>query len=122
MFAVPEVRRLTFDRRVKVEDVVWDRLQAHGVAAEDLGARAAVATVMSLAFLGLALWASSDDDEPLLAVMARCSVGRPSPVAAGGGGDRRVPRALTDRTARKVLAVTARICYGALDTDSGKRA
>ena len=37
MFAVPEVRRLTFDRRVKVEDVVWDRLQAHGVAAEDLG-------------------------------------------------------------------------------------
>ena len=85
MFAVPEVRRLTFDRRVKVEDVVWDRLQAHGVAAEDLGARAAVATVMSLAFLGLALWASSDDDEPLLAVMARCLLAGPHPsrVAAG---------------------------------------
>ena len=70
---------------VKVEDVVWDRLQAHGVAAEDLGARAAVATVMSLAFLGLALWASSDDDEPLLAVMARCLLAAPHPsrVAAG---------------------------------------
>ena len=78
-------RRLTFDRRVKVEDVVWDRLRAHGVAGEDLGARAAVATVISLAFLGLALWASSDDNEPLLAVMARCLLAAPHPsrVAAG---------------------------------------
>ena len=85
MFAVPEVRRLTFDRRVKVEDVVWDRLQAHGVAAEDLGARAAVATVISLAFLGLALWASSDDDEPLLAVMARCLLAAPHPSRLAAG-------------------------------------
>jgi AcrR family transcriptional regulator len=85
MFAVPEVRRLTFDRRLKVEEVVWDRLRAHGVAAEDLSARAAVATVMSLAFLGLTLWASSDDDEPLLGVIARCLLAAPHPSRLAAG-------------------------------------
>lgn len=85
MFAVPEVRRLTFDRRLKVEEVVWDRLRAHGVAAEDLSARAAVATVMSLAFLGLTLWASSDDDEPLLAAIARCLLAAPHPSRLAAG-------------------------------------
>jgi AcrR family transcriptional regulator len=85
MFAVPEVRRITFDRRLKVEEVVWDRLRAHGVAAEDLSARAAVATVMSLAFLGLTLWASSDDDEPLLGVIARCLLAAPHPSRLAAG-------------------------------------
>ena len=40
---------------------------------------------MSLAFLALALWASSDDDEPLLAVMARCLLAAPHPARVAAG-------------------------------------
>ena len=85
VLAEPEVRRITFERRMKVEDAAWQALQERGVAADDLAARAAVATVVALAFLGLMTWATSDDDEPLVAALTRCLLAAPHPSRLAAG-------------------------------------
>jgi hypothetical protein len=89
----PSIRRITFERRMNFEEVVWDIVQERGVAPQDLAARATVTTVISLAFLGLMLWASSDDDEPLMAVVARSLLAAPHPsrIAAGLTGPPLLP-------------------------------
>jgi AcrR family transcriptional regulator len=81
----PSIRRITFERRMNFEDAVWKVVQERGVAPQDLAARATVTTVVSLTFLGLMEWASSDDDETLLAVVARSLLAAPHPsrIAAG---------------------------------------
>ena len=81
----PSIRRITFERRMNFEDAVWRVVQERGVAPQDLAARATVTTVISLTFLGLMEWASSDDDETLLAVVARSLLAAPHPsrIAAG---------------------------------------
>ena len=102
MFAVPEVRRLTFDRRVKVEDVVWDRLRAHGVAAEDLGA--APRSPRSSAWRSWA-WPfgppamTTNPSSPSWPAVCW----RPPSVPGGGGSDRGVPHASDGRAATKFL-------------------
>jgi AcrR family transcriptional regulator len=85
MLTEPEIRRITFERRAKVEDAVWETLQTQGVAPEDLGARAAVATAISLGFLGLTMWATSDEDESLVAAIARCLLASPHPSRLAAG-------------------------------------
>jgi AcrR family transcriptional regulator len=89
----PTLRRITFERRLIVEETVWQVHQERGVSPEDLGARAAVATVVSMVFLGLMLWASSEVQEPLLAVVARCLLAAPHPsrLAAGLTGGPLLP-------------------------------
>jgi AcrR family transcriptional regulator len=85
VFTEPEVRRITFERRMKIEDAAWRTLQERGVAAEDLAARATVATVSALTFLGLMMWAASENDEPLLAVLSRCLLAAPHPSRLAAG-------------------------------------
>ncbi|HEY1278936.1 MAG TPA: TetR family transcriptional regulator [Acidimicrobiales bacterium] len=89
----PTLRRITFERRVILEETIWLVHQERGVSPEDLGARAAVATVVSMVFLGLTLWASSEVQEPLLAVVARCLLAAPHPsrLAAGLTGGPLLP-------------------------------
>jgi AcrR family transcriptional regulator len=85
MLTEPSIRRITFERRMNFEDAVWKVVQERGVAPQDLAARATVTTVISLTFLGLMEWASSNDDEMLLAVVARSLLAAPHPsrIAAG---------------------------------------
>jgi AcrR family transcriptional regulator len=81
----PELRRITLERRMILEDAAWEALQRRGVSGQDLGARAALTTAISLAFLGLISWALGDDDEPLLVVMARCLLAAPHPTRLAAG-------------------------------------
>ena len=85
MLTEPELRRITFERRMRVEDAAWTALRERGVAAEDLAAHAAVTTVVSLTFLALVMWATSDDEEPLVAVLARCLLAAPHPARLATG-------------------------------------
>jgi hypothetical protein len=75
----PEVRRVMFDRRKVAEDAGWRALIERGVSADDLATRAAVVTVVALAFMALLLWADQQGDEPLPAVLARCLLAAPHP-------------------------------------------
>ena len=85
MLTEPELRRITFERRMRVEDAAWTALRERGVAAEDLAAHAAVTTVVSLTFLALVMWATADDEEPLVAVLARCLLAAPHPARLATG-------------------------------------
>jgi AcrR family transcriptional regulator len=85
MFGERSVRAVFLERRAALEDVVWSILRERGVAGEDLGARAAVTTVVALAYLGLRLWAEDGAAEPLVAVVARCLMLGPEPARLAAG-------------------------------------
>ena len=89
----PSIRRISFERRMNLEDAVWKVVQERGVSPQDLAARATVTTVISLIYLGLTEWASSNDDEALLAVVARSLLAAPHPsrLAAGLTGPPLLP-------------------------------
>jgi AcrR family transcriptional regulator len=79
MFSEPALRGVFLNRRAATEDLVWTILVERGTAEEDLAARAAVSTVVSLTYLGLQLWAEGDARDPLPAVVARCLLTAPHP-------------------------------------------
>jgi AcrR family transcriptional regulator len=79
MFTERPTRQIFLERRAGVEEVVWDALRERGVAAEDLGARAAVTSVVALTYLALRSWVEEDGAENLVAVVARCLLHAPDP-------------------------------------------
>ena len=81
----PEVRRIMFERRRSAEEAAWRTLVERGVSPEDLSARAAVVTVVSLCFTALLMWADLDGEEPLTAVLARCLLAAPHPARLAAG-------------------------------------
>jgi AcrR family transcriptional regulator len=85
MFGERSLRQIFLDRRAATEDVIWEVLRGRGVAEEDLGARAAVATVVGLTYLGLHEWVDGDGEEPLPAVVARCLLLVPDPTRFAAG-------------------------------------
>jgi AcrR family transcriptional regulator len=85
MFHERSLRQIFLDRRAAMEEAIWAILRERGVAAEDLGARAAVTTVVALAYLGLSSWVESDGAEPLVAVVARCLLLAPDPTRFAAG-------------------------------------
>ncbi len=72
MFAERQLRQIFLERQTMAEDTAWAVLRERGVAADDLAARAALATVTTLTYLGLRMWAESDGTTPLVDVVARC--------------------------------------------------
>ena len=85
MFSERPVRQIFLERRATLEDVVWGALRERGVAAEDLGARAAVTAVVALTYLALETWVTADGAEPLVAVVARGLVHAPHPARLAAG-------------------------------------
>jgi AcrR family transcriptional regulator len=85
MFGERALRQIFFDRRAAAEEALWEQLRERGVAAEDLGARAAVATVVALTDVGLREWVADDGAEPLPAVVARCLMLAPDPARLAAG-------------------------------------
>jgi AcrR family transcriptional regulator len=81
----PEVRRIMFERRRAAEEAAWQTLVERGVAPEDLSARAAVVSVVSLCFMALLMWADLDGREPLTGVLARCLLAAPHPARLAAG-------------------------------------
>jgi AcrR family transcriptional regulator len=72
MYAERQLRQLFLERQALAEERAWAVLRERGVAEDDLEARVALATVTTLAYLGLRTWAESDGTEPLIDVVARC--------------------------------------------------
>ena len=72
MFTERQLRQIFLERRTLDEEAAWGVLRQRGVAADDLGARVALTTVTTLAYLGLRIWAEDDGREPLPDVVARC--------------------------------------------------
>lgn len=85
MLNEPALRRVVLERRASLEDGVWAKLQERGVSAQDLGARAAVSTVVTLAYLALDLWVTQEGAEPLTALLARCLLVTPDPMRLAAG-------------------------------------
>ena len=85
MLTDPALRRVVLERRASLEDAVWRKLQARGVSPQDLGARAAVSTVVTLAYLALDLWVTGEGSEPLTALLARCLLVTPDPMRLAAG-------------------------------------
>jgi AcrR family transcriptional regulator len=79
MFSEPSLRGIFLNRRATTEDHIWEVLLSRGTAPEDLAARAAVSTVVTLTYLGVQHWAEADAGEPLTAVVARCLLAAPHP-------------------------------------------
>jgi AcrR family transcriptional regulator len=84
-FSERSVRAIFLERRAATEDVAWAVLLERGVAATDLGARAAVTTVIALTYLGLKQWAEGAGAEPAVAVVARCLLLAPEPARFAAG-------------------------------------
>jgi AcrR family transcriptional regulator len=72
MFRERPLRQIFFERRAVAEERVWEVLLERGVDPDDVAARAAVARVVALTYLGLRLWVEGDAAEPLHDVVARC--------------------------------------------------
>ena len=104
----PSIRRISFERRMNLEDAVWKVVQERGVSPQDLAARATVTTVISLIYLGLTEWASSNDDESLLAVVAAQPASGAAPVATSGWADGSAAASLTGSRPKTFLHSTAR--------------
>jgi AcrR family transcriptional regulator len=85
MLTEPALRGVVLERRGVAEEVAWQKLQERGVSPQDLGARTAVATVITLCYLALDLWISTDGGEPLTAVLARCLLVSPDPARLAAG-------------------------------------
>ena len=79
MFTERPLRQIMLDRRAQMETVAWTILQDRGASPQDLGLRAAVATVVSLTYFALTLWVDAGAKEPLTAVLARCLLLAPEP-------------------------------------------
>ena len=85
VFAEPALRQIFLERRAAIEDVGWAALRARGVAADDIAARAAVSSVVSLVYLGLRIWAEGGGTEPLPDVVTRCLAAAPDPARLAAG-------------------------------------
>jgi AcrR family transcriptional regulator len=72
MLSEPQLQRALVDRRISVETAAWAALQRRGVGPDDLGVRAATATIVALGFLALQRWATDDGSEPLPVTLADC--------------------------------------------------
>jgi AcrR family transcriptional regulator len=79
MFVERPLHQVLLERRAATEEAIWEVLRERGTAAGDLGARGAVATVVSLTYLGLRTWVEGEGAEPLRAVVARCLLSAPDP-------------------------------------------
>jgi hypothetical protein len=82
VFSEPAVRQVFLERRALIEDMSWEILQERGVSPDDVAARAAIATVVSLSYLALRAWAEGGAIEPLPAVYARYLLSAPTPPAS----------------------------------------
>ena len=80
MLREPELHRALIERRVGLESEAWAALQRRGVPADDLRVRAATATVVTLGFLAIEVWADSDSSASLAAALAACLRQCPDPV------------------------------------------
>jgi AcrR family transcriptional regulator len=78
-------RPLLDARRTEAEEAAWTALIERGVSPEDLAARAAVTTVMALAWFALTRWVDGGGSEGLTALLARCLVGCPDPQRLAAG-------------------------------------
>ena len=87
MFAERQLRQIFLERQTMAEDTAWAVLRERGVAADDLAARAALATVTTLTYLGLRTWAEDDGNEPLVDVVARCLALTPDAARFGDPAD-----------------------------------
>jgi len=85
MLTEPALKRVVLERRGAVEEAIWTALQARGVSPQDLGVRAAVSTVITLAYLALDLWVAAEGNEPLTALLARCLLVTPDPMRLAAG-------------------------------------
>jgi AcrR family transcriptional regulator len=79
------IRQIMLDRRAQIETIAWTVLQERGVSPQDLGLRAAVATVVSLTYMALNQWAEAAVTEPVAAVLARCLLLAPDPARLAVG-------------------------------------
>jgi AcrR family transcriptional regulator len=77
MLTERQLRQIFLERRTLAEEAAWAVMRERGIAADDLEARVALATVTTLAYLGLRIWAEDDGREPLPDVVARCLASTP---------------------------------------------
>lgn len=85
MFSEPAIRQIFLERRALLEDLCWGILQERGVSPDDISARAAITTMVSLNYLALRAWAEGGGVEPLPAVHARYILAAPDPARFAAG-------------------------------------